>query len=520
MDNNVDKLNKDLDKKREKFRILVPVGKKEIYVKEPTGKILWFKGKGGEVIDTSLIRIAPGRGFYRNIEPHTMDFKEQKIQAEGTNRDIYVDVSITWRIAGGLNPESDDAQLFYEKEAPDRVINSRNSETRRKFWSKYHPILTYYSNEEAIKNEYNSVVDGRDHKSGILETIVNETLRKYLTNLPYKIIENVNNPLRLKDVMAELGIDPEANKKQYNYFVGKFNSETKKYEGGVGDRIKEEIAEKFWELGLQIDTFAYKGFHGDKEFEAKQEEIANLDLQQQIIEKENRNKILSAKGNQEAEKINIATEALRVKTIGEANNAVAREAAQIEVEKVQGRADAVRNLGDAQATSAAGVTTELKQNNFNIAEPILGVATGIGTSLVGGTTSVADRVIVDDIKKHVASKSGKVTSYKEVEDEDVDIFEEKKDEDVNTTTVEPTSQVETVEFFTDNEDEQPTVTTVEANAAEVSVNPVSTSLAPVNDKEYNYTFVGDADITEINDEQETNDDEKVNDDDTPKVKKI
>ena len=509
--NNISELNKDIDKKREKFRIIVPVGKKEIYVKEPTGKIFFFKRKGGEVIDTCLIKFAPGRGFYRNIEPHTMDFKEQKIQAEGTNRDIFVDVSITWRIAGGLNPESEDAQLFYEKDAPDRVINSRNSEVRRKFWSKYHPILTYYANEEAIINEYNSISGGKDHKSGILETIVNETLRKYLTNLPYKIIENVNNPLRLKDVMDELGIDPETNKKQYNYFVGKFNSETGKYEGGVGDRIKDEIVEKFWELGLQVDTFAYKGFHVDKEFEAKQEEIANLDLQQQIIEKENRNKILQAEGNQQAEKINIETEAIRVKTIGEANNAVAREAAQIEVEKVQGKADAVKNLTDAQATSASGVSTELKQNNFNIAEPILGVAAGIGSSLVGGTTPVADRVIVDDIKKHVASKSGKVTSYKEVEDEDVDIFEEKKDEDV--VTPEVSTPVETAEFFTDMEDEQQTVATETTDTDKEHANTTPT-------EEFSYVFDGASSITEINDEQETNDDEKANDDDTPKVKKI
>ena len=461
------------DKHAEKFRIIVPVGSKEVYYREPISS-----NDEGKTLDTRLFHFAPGTGFYRLTTQRDLDIKKQKIQA-ADDQDIFIDVRISFKLAGGNKVSGPDADYFLQQEALNakalgdqdkaqkikKLIKSKNSYARREYWEKHHPILTFVANEDAIRAEYNAIKEGKEHKAGPIESVINETLRKYLTHLPYYVIQNVNNPTEIEVECLNNGITDQSTIDRYKK---------------LGEQIKLELTRKFYKFGLQIVAFSYGDIVATQEFEAQQERKKQLVLEKGIAKQESEINLIKAKNAQQVAKMQADQDAYKEKVIGSAQAEVLAE-----------KANAVQNLSAGQIAAMNG-TGNVNNNEYNInglekvvgaAAPLFDIGRSVARSVNANTNANAP----------VAPEN--VTDYREVSDEDM--FTEKEEG----------QPISNEEMFTEKE--------------EVVVTPVEENVVNNEIDENSYTATGTVTFTETGSEPDNEEEEQVvEEEEKQKVKKI
>lgn len=404
---------KDDRKTEEKFRVFVPVGGKEVYYREPLSE-----GDEGKTLETRLFHVAPGTGFYRLVTQRDLDIKRQKIQA-AEDQDIFIDVRISFKMAGGNRVKGSDADYFLTQEALKakdmgdideaknlrKLIKSKNSRARREFWETHHPILTYVANEDALKAEFNAIKSGKEHKAGPMESVINETLRKYLTHKPYYVIQNVNNPDAIEAECLNDGVTDQ------DVIAG-----YKK----LGDQIKLELTKKFYKFGLQIVTFSYGDIVATKEFEEQQEKRKQLELEKGITKQENEINLMKAKNAQQVAKLQADQEAYKISATGAAEAGVLAQ-----------KADAVKDLDANQIFAMNGANATISNVNVNGLEPLARAGAAVATSFMGGAAPSKNK-LADDMAAGFAKRNGNVISYNEVEKEEPDMFDDIKPEEPET----------------------------------------------------------------------------------------
>ena len=223
--------------------------------------------------------VHPGKGQYIDMGDMTFDLKEIKIQcADGV--DAWLDVKLTAQPAlhtdmiDDINDINDKLKDLLNRNADFLgidtvdidVIKSIKKSTRRSTLGHYS--AKYINCQSQLVNEFNMISSNNEEKSGIVATVVNATLQKYLSSLPDDIAKHINTYSSVKKYCDNHAID----KKTTDFYLD--------LDKIIEYTVRIKLLEKY---GLYVKEYGYGLPHGDLSQEKVETDIKTAEMRSKRI---------------------------------------------------------------------------------------------------------------------------------------------------------------------------------------------------------------------------------------------